>query len=88
MSNIIIHRIERVVITGEPDPIEKHTFSEWAEAFEYLRGRGLPLTATHEDAIKQHPTTTTNTFMEMVSRGNSAYSAQVFYHIEAEEVQS
>ena len=85
---ITIHRVELVIITNTDDPIETRTFTAWADAFAWLKERGLPLTSEHEEAIKQHPTTTTNAFMEMVSRGNSAYSARVYYVIEVTGVQS
>lgn len=79
-----IHRIERVIIINTDDLIETKVFSEWADAFTWLKECGLPLTSEHESAIKRHPTTTTNAFMEMVNRGNSAYSARVYYVIEVE----
>lgn len=82
---ITVYRVEVVAITNEPELIETFEFSSLAEVFDYLRGRGLPLTSESETAIQAHPVTTTNVFMEMVKRADVAYSARVFYHIEVIE---
>ena len=79
---INIQRVERVMNTNETQLIEKHTFNNWGDAFAWLRDCGLPIAPEHEEAIKGHETTTTNAFMEMINRGNAAYSGRVFYHIE------
>ena len=79
---ITIQRVERVVITGESDQIDTHTFTNWDSAFQYLEAQGWPLTDEHKEDIQAHPYTETNTKMEMVNRGDCAYSAPVYYVIE------
>ncbi len=83
---IQIDRIEQAIITGQHELIESHTHDNWGDAFTYLESRlNLSLSDEMKNGFKSNKNTHTSPRMEMVSRVDCAYTAQVFYDVNVSE---
>ncbi|MCL5096464.1 MAG: hypothetical protein M1608_02810 [Candidatus Omnitrophica bacterium] len=80
MSKITIIRTERVMISGQADPIDSTEFHNEKDAENFLRDHVPALNDAHYKEIWAEPETNFEN-REMINRGVSAYLGTVIYEI-------